>query len=1106
MRTWFLSYNSVDLPVAEQLEGLLRERIPDASVFFAPKALRAGGYWLPKLAEAIAAADAFILYVGEHGLGPWQVIEYYEALDRRVKEPDFPVVLVLLDGHPAPGLPFLRQLHWIVTADPTSTETIGQLKDATAGGGSRPGELWRYTAPYRGLAAMSEADSDFFFGRDQQTVDVIQAIGADQERLAVLIGNSGVGKSSLAQAGVLGALKRQAYPDSVDPGTQWPRLFRDSRHWCFLKMQPGTEPIKALVEPFLKTWQFDATDPKWEERRTDWITALTAGKATLSGLLDATERRYEELGQPKPPAFFLYVDQAEELYVRSEESQRAGFSQMLADAIADPRLFGLMSLRSDFFGSLQNDQPLFAIHRQINVPPLRESELNEVVGKPAALLSARFEADRLAADLARRAAEELAKDAGALPLLSYLLDDMWTDMIRRGDGVLRVPPQAFELGGVLADRADAYLDNHPQSENTLRRILTLKLATVREDGEPTRRRALRSEFPDDEWSMVSELADHPHRLLVTATPEDGEIYAEVAHEAIFRRWTKLREWIAAEREFLSWRSRLEGARRAWAAAPAHACNDALLMGLALGEAQQWIARRPDDLPAVDRNFIEKSIAREGQELAERERDRRRRRMLRIATAALVLVTALASFSVYAMFDIARQRDQVQQQRALAETRGSEAEQQRMLAEKASAEAAMQKAQAEQTLSVTKVALDKLIVEFGSSRKILAGMGVETITAVLDTLRSTVDQLAEAAPHDADLQGIRAEMFDAFSETYLAAGDVKEAIAAAGQGLEIARKLFADHPDDLLAESDVAIGLERLGDARLQAGDTMGALQAHQARLDVARHLVERQPGVAAPQRDVSVALNKVGDVKLRAGDMDGALAAYQESIDIARRQVDAAPDDAGAQRDLSVSLNKMGDLQAASGDNTEALIPYLQSLDIRRKLAARPSGDDEATRDLTVTLTRLGDAQLATNRQAAALASFEESLVLTRKLLAADPGNARAQRDVVISLNKIGIVRMRADDRAGAFAAFNEGLGMTRAMVARDPGNAVAETDLVFSLSRVGDVSDDPAPFYGEALGILRKLDGEGRLSAEQKGWGDWLVKRLAPVGQPIEPAKASAQ
>ena len=93
---------------------------------------------------------------------------------------------------------------------------------------------------------------------------------------------------------------------------------------------------------------------------------------------------------------------------------------------------------------------------------------------------------------------------------------------------------------------------------------------MREDGEPTRRRAARSEFTDEEWRLVSELADHPNRLLVTATPEGGETYAEVAHEAIFRRWEKLREWIAGEREFLDLEERARSrTRRAWEAAPAN---------------------------------------------------------------------------------------------------------------------------------------------------------------------------------------------------------------------------------------------------------------------------------------------------------------------------------------------------------------------------------------------------------------------------------------------------------------------------------------------------------------------------------------------------------
>jgi formylglycine-generating enzyme required for sulfatase activity len=196
-----------------------------------------------------------------------------------------------------------------------------------------------------------------------------------------------------------------------------------------------------------------------------------------------------------------------------------------------------------------------------------------------------------------------SRTSAPCPSLSYTLDDMWTHMLRRGDGTLRLPAQSFELGGVLVDRANKFLETHPGAEDALRRVFTLRLATVRGDGEPTRRRAARSEFSEYEWRLVSELADYPNRLLVTATAEGGETYAEVAHEAIFRRWYKLRDWIAEEREFLKWRSGLEHVRREWQAAPLQSKNDAVLMGFALDQAMSWLVNRADDIPAPDHNFI-----------------------------------------------------------------------------------------------------------------------------------------------------------------------------------------------------------------------------------------------------------------------------------------------------------------------------------------------------------------------------------------------------------------------------------------------------------------------------------------------------------------------
>jgi formylglycine-generating enzyme required for sulfatase activity len=639
---WFLSYHSPDGALAAQLKSAIEQKDPTSSVFFAPSNLRAGGFWSAQLAQAIAEATAFILLVGSQGIGTWQVLEYDEALDKRVKSPDFPLVLVLLEGQSAPGLPFLRQLHWIVTPAPASEQAVAQLLDATSGDGTRPGELWRYASPYRGLAAMEQKDSDYFFGRSTEIEEVVVTLAAHPDKIIILFGNSGVGKSSLAQAGVLAALVRQGWPEAVGESKCWPAAFQDSRRWCFLTVRPGTEPLSALVEAFLDTWQLDRTSTEWPDLRAEWVAKLLSGALTLRDLLDQTRRRYGELQYPEPASFLLYVDQGEELYVRSEPNQRRRFSELLKQVISDRRIHALMSMRSDFLGELQRDEPLYCGHRQINVPPMRQHALIDLVAKPAKLLSARFETATLAGDIASRAADESTKDSSTLPLLSYLLDDMWKQMVERGDGVLRLPPQSIDFGRVLVDRANAFIETHPNSQDTLRRILTLKLATVRENGEPTRRRAWRSEFSEEDWRLINELAGDPNRLITTVTqdtisatlvpessPLEDKTYAEVAHEAIFQRWDRLRGWIAAEREFLAWRSALEIDRHAWEAAPRDSKNDALLMGLPLKQALSWLARRPDDILIGDRKFIELS--------------RRTARLQRLSVQAVIgtLVLALA---------------------------------------------------------------------------------------------------------------------------------------------------------------------------------------------------------------------------------------------------------------------------------------------------------------------------------------------------------------------------------------------------------------------------------------------------------------------------------
>src|SRR5262249_8121602 len=117
------------------------------------------------------------------------------------------------------------------------------------------------------------------------------------------------------------------------------------------------------------------------------------------------------------PAFLLYVDQGEELYVRADEHQRRRFSEVISGAVVDSRLYMLMSMRTDFLGELQKDESPSKVHRKIDVPPLREAELRKVVSCPAELLSARFETAELMDIITRRTAEDSGRRCLATAVL-----------------------------------------------------------------------------------------------------------------------------------------------------------------------------------------------------------------------------------------------------------------------------------------------------------------------------------------------------------------------------------------------------------------------------------------------------------------------------------------------------------------------------------------------------------------------------------------------------------------------------------------------------------------------------------------------------------------
>ncbi len=219
-----------------------------------------------------------------------------------------------------------------------------------------------------------------------------------------------------------------------------------------------------------------------------------------------------------------------------------------------------------------------------------------IIRRPAERLGARFDS----AEMPARIAAATASEAGALPLLSYLLSDMWLDMQSRGDGIMRWKdrPELIDIAAPLRDRAERYRLQHLDQERALQRLFTLRLAHVPREGEPVRRRARRSECGPEEWALAETLAGTEWRLLILSAPDAGfEPIAEVAHEQLLRKWPTLRRWLDSERDLLIWKGEVEVDRREWEKlAPAERATG-LLGGRRLSRARQWLATSADEREA-----------------------------------------------------------------------------------------------------------------------------------------------------------------------------------------------------------------------------------------------------------------------------------------------------------------------------------------------------------------------------------------------------------------------------------------------------------------------------------------------------------------------------
>ena len=261
-------------------------------------------------------------------------------------------------------------------------------------------DIQKLGSPYPGLMHFTHKYAPVFFGRKVDVRAVLDRMHGSDGRFIIVSGDSGVGKSSLVDAGV--------HPKLVEGGL------------------PGGEPCECVrIVP--------------SQRQDPWSSLLVAlgGLVTRAGL--RPDEFVEQLNQSPNAlsnllrkitrdslngrALVLFLDQMEELFTAQDATKTRQFLTELYRAAQEKTVWVLATIRSDHLHHCHGHAEMREVLGSKGHHPLGPIEpfmLEDLITHPA-----RCAGLHISDDLARRIVHEAGSDPGNLPILAFLLNQLF---------------------------------------------------------------------------------------------------------------------------------------------------------------------------------------------------------------------------------------------------------------------------------------------------------------------------------------------------------------------------------------------------------------------------------------------------------------------------------------------------------------------------------------------------------------------------------------------------------------------------------------------------------------------------------------------------------
>lgn len=394
--------------------------------------------------------------------------------------------------------------------------------------------------PFPGLRPFRQDEDHLFFGREEQTMELLQTLG--QHRFVAVVGTSGSGKSSLVRCGLLSQLLGG-------------KMLQAGTVWEVAVTHPGGDPMSHLADALLHADIYDADE---EDAKTRLLATL---QRSHFGLVEAIRQAQLEKGTN----VLLVVDQFEEIFrfnqggsVQREPANEFVSMLLQATVQAEVPIYIVLTMRSDFIGDCAQFEDLAeAVNRgEYLIPRMTREQFKQCVEGPI-----RVAGGSLTPRLLQRLLNDLGQQADQLPCLQHALMRTWDRVASvRPGGTLDL--EDYEAIGrmqeALSRHADEIYDslaNERERElcEALFRAITVRESENRGIRRPQRlaRLAAIIAVDQDELKPIIEAYRRHGVTFLMPSPEvaldDGTVI-DISHESLMRVWVRLRGWVEKEAE------------------------------------------------------------------------------------------------------------------------------------------------------------------------------------------------------------------------------------------------------------------------------------------------------------------------------------------------------------------------------------------------------------------------------------------------------------------------------------------------------------------------------------------------------------------------------